>query len=111
MTSNCRIVTHRNEPRANYSSCASERHYQQHATPAIATLAASPNPVAPGSTLTLTASGVTDDGTVTSVSFYRETNNVAGLQVGFQGDTLVGTDTTPGPGGEDRKSTRLNSSH
>jgi hypothetical protein len=67
-------------------------------TPSVEALTDSPDPVAAGDTITLNASNVTDDGTVTNVSFYRESNGVAGLQVGFQGDTLVGTDTTPSAG-------------
>lgn len=46
-----------------------------------------------GSTFTLTAGGVGDlEGPVAKVGFYRETNQVAGLQTGAGGDTLVGTD-------------------
>ncbi len=45
--------------------------------------------------MTLSASNVTDDSIVTSVSFYRESNGVAGLQVGAEGDTLVAIDLTP----------------
>jgi hypothetical protein len=63
-------------------------------TPTVGVLTDTPDPVAAGNMLTLSASDITDDGTVTSVSFYRETNGVAGLQVGFQGDTLVGTANT-----------------
>jgi hypothetical protein len=63
--------------------------------PAVATLTDSPGNVIVGNNVTLTASNITSDSDVASVSFYRETNGVAGLQVGFQGDTLVGTDTTP----------------
>ena len=46
---------------------------------------ASPNPTAPGGTLTLTASSVT--GTVDELDFYRESNGTAGLQTAT--DTLV----------------------
>jgi hypothetical protein len=60
-------------------------------TPTVGSLADSPDPLPEGDPLTLSASNVTDDGTITSVSFYRESNGVAGLQVGLQGDTLVGT--------------------
>ena len=67
--------------------------YGLNPTPVVGSLTDSPDPVAAGSPLTLTANNVTDDGIVTSVSFYRESNGVAGLQVGFEGDTLVGTDT------------------
>ncbi len=63
-------------------------------SPVVGTLVDAPDPISSGNTLTLDASDVTDDGIVTSVSFYRESNGQAGLQVGFQGDTLVGTDTT-----------------
>jgi len=61
--------------------------------PSIATLADSPEPIAIGQTLTLSATDVSDsDGQVTSVSFYRETNGIAGLQTGAGGDTAVGWD-------------------
>ncbi len=62
--------------------------------PVIQGLTASPNPVIAGNNVTLTGSGVGDpDGTVASVSFYRETNGTSGLQTGSGGDTLLGTDS------------------
>lgn len=67
------------------------RHYVLPATPTVGTLTDTPDPVSAGGILTLSASDVTDDGTVTGVSFYSEANGIEGLQVGFQGDTLVGT--------------------
>jgi hypothetical protein len=61
--------------------------------PTIASLSDSPDPVVSGASVTLTGNSVADtDGTVGKVTFYRETNGVAGLQVGA--DTLVGTDTS-----------------
>jgi hypothetical protein len=51
--------------------------------PTIASLSDSPDPVTPVGTVTLTANGVSDpDGaaTVAAVRFYRESNNVPGLQ-------------------------------
>src|SRR5207244_10655527 len=63
--------------------------------PVIQSLSGSPNPVSGGANLTLTAGGVSDaDGSVLSVSFYRESNGVAGLQSGSGGDTLLGNDTS-----------------
>jgi subtilisin-like proprotein convertase family protein len=69
------------------------------ALPEIATLADSPDPVVPGGTLTLAADGVVDDdGFVISVTFYRESNGVEGLQTGTDGDTPMGTDADPASG-------------
>lgn len=59
--------------------------------PTIGSLTATPSPVSQGSLLTLTANNVgAIGGSIASVSFYRESNNVAGLQ---SNDTLLGTDT------------------
>ena len=55
---------------------------------------ASPNPTAPGGTLTLTASSVT--GTVDELDFYRESNGTAGLQTAT--DTLVNFASPGAPG-------------
>lgn len=67
--------------------------------PVIASVSDSPDNAKVGTTVTLTASGVSDsDGTVSKVTFYRDTNGVAGLQTGTGGDTLVGTDTTGADG-------------
>jgi hypothetical protein len=67
------------------------------APPVIASVSDSPDNVKVGTTVTLTAGGVSDpDGTVSKVSFYRGTNGVDGLQIGS--DTLVGTDTTASDG-------------
>jgi uncharacterized delta-60 repeat protein len=57
---------------------------------------ASPNPVANGQTLTLTADNVVDDdGTVASVSFYRDVN---GDGAATAADLLLGTDTSSASG-------------
>ena len=49
--------------------------------PSIASLSAAPSPVTLPRTLTLSAGGVSDsDGSVASVAFYRESNNLPGLQ-------------------------------
>ena len=62
------------------------------AAPIISSLSDSPDPVAPGGTLTLTANGVSDpngNNTITQVAFYRDGGNGV-----FGGDdTLVGTAT------------------
>jgi uncharacterized protein (DUF2141 family) len=60
--------------------------------PKVVSVTDAPDPAALGSSVTLTATGVSDsDGPVAKVDFYRETNGVAGLQVG--GDKLVGSDS------------------
>jgi hypothetical protein len=56
-------------------------------TPAVGSVSATPNPVASGDSVTLTANNVTDvGGTVSRVTFYEETNGIAGLQTGPFGD-------------------------
>jgi ribonuclease/Cadherin domain/Dockerin type I domain len=63
--------------------------YLQTQSPAIASFSVSPSTVAVGSTIGLTASGVTQTGaTISNVSFYRESNGVSGLQPGS--DIFVG---------------------
>jgi endonuclease/exonuclease/phosphatase family metal-dependent hydrolase len=58
-------------------------------TPTIGSFTVSPSSVTVGATVTLTASNVSESGgTIAAVSFYRESNGTAGLQVGS--DTLVG---------------------
>lgn len=69
--------------------------------PTIARLADSPDPVQVGQAILLTATGVTDadpSGSVASVRFYRESNEMEGLQVGTAGDTLLATDADPSNG-------------
>ena len=74
--------------------------------PKILSVTDAPDPVTIGSTITLTANGVSDaDGSVAKVSFYRESNGVAGLQVGSGGDVLVGTDSDKADGFTVRVST------
>jgi hypothetical protein len=67
-------------------------------TPTVGTLGDSPDPVISGNQVMLSASSVTDDVAATAVSFYRETNGLPGLQVGPEGDTLVGTALSPSGG-------------
>ena len=66
--------------------------------PAVGAFTDSPDSVAGGNSVTLTAGSVTDpDGnnTVDNVTFYRESNGIAGLQaVAAGGDTVLGTDTS-----------------
>ena len=58
--------------------------------PSIGSFAIGPSTVTVGGSSTLTASNVTDvGGTITGVSFYRESNGTSGLQIGS--DTLVGS--------------------
>jgi subtilisin family serine protease len=60
--------------------------------PGMTSLSVSPNPAEIGSTIALTALGLADsDGSVTSVSFYRDDNGNGQLD---ETDQLVGTDTT-----------------
>jgi ELWxxDGT repeat protein len=69
--------------------------------PVVAGLADSPDPVVAGQTVTLIATGVADpadpSGQVFSVSFYRESNGISGLQAGG-GDLLIDTDSDPAAG-------------
>ncbi|MGD9688837.1 MAG: peptidylprolyl isomerase [Phycisphaerales bacterium] len=68
------------------------------AAPTVATLTATPNPVANlGANLTLTASGAIDsDGTVARIEFYRDANGNGVFDMGT--DILLGTDNTPANG-------------
>jgi len=60
--------------------------------PAITALVASPNSVTLGSTITLSAAGVSSaSGTITAVYFYRDANNNGQCD---SNDVLVGSDTT-----------------
>jgi hypothetical protein len=72
--------------------------YALNAAPSVALADDTPDPVMAGNTLTLSASGVLGDLPIGSVSFYRETNGLSGLQVGAEGDTFVAADTTPSGG-------------
>ncbi len=64
-------------------------------TPSIGAFTASPTSVTSGGLLTLTASNVAEvGGTIGSVTFYRESNGAAGLQLGS--DTVVGVGTNEG---------------
>jgi hypothetical protein len=64
-------------------------------TPTIGSFAVNPTSVVTGGTVALTASSVTETGgTVSSVTFYRESNGTGGLQTGS--DTLVGSGTQSG---------------
>jgi CSLREA domain-containing protein len=63
--------------------------------PVIGSLTASPEPVALGNNLTLTASNVVDtDGSVVSVQFYRDVNGNGSIDVGT--DQFLGTGTQSG---------------
>jgi hypothetical protein len=67
--------------------------------PTLAALADFPDPVTAGNSTTLTASGGFDvDDEVFTVSFYRESNDAPGLQLGSAGDTLIGS-VVQNPGG------------
>ncbi len=61
--------------------------------PTIGSLSDSPDPIAAGASLTLTANSVVDaENDAITVAFYRESNGLAGLQVGS--DAQVGSDST-----------------
>jgi len=70
--------------------------------PVVGALAATPDPLTAGQTLTLTATDVNDaldaGGMVVRVDFYCESNALAGLQTGSGGDTLLGSDTDSADG-------------
>jgi hypothetical protein len=70
--------------------------------PVVSALRDAPDPVRVGSDLTLTATGVADpadpQGSIAGVAFYREANGDPGLQLGEDGDTLVGLDSDPAGG-------------
>src|SRR5690606_13823968 len=67
--------------------------YLAPAKPSIGSLSDSPDPVAQGSNLTLTANNVTDaDGYVTAVEFYRDTNGNGSIEPGT--DVPLGTDSS-----------------
>ena len=75
--------------------------------PKVASVTDTPDPATVGTIITLTANGVSDaDGSVVKVSFYRESNGVAGLQFGSGGDAPVGTDSDRAGGFSVRVSTR-----
>ncbi len=64
-------------------------------TPTIGSMSANPSSVTVGTQSTLTASNVqVSSGSIANVTFYRESNNTSGLQIGS--DTLVGTGTQNG---------------
>jgi hypothetical protein len=68
-------------------------------SPVLTGVSDSPDNSVAGTNVTLTAAGVSDpNGSVTKVSFYRESNGVAGLQNGTGGDTPVGTDNNSSGG-------------
>ena len=78
-------------PGATSSFAADDRN----SPPVIGSLTASPEPVALGSNLTLTASNVVDsDGSVVGVKFYRDLNGNGSIDVGT--DQLLGTGTQSG---------------
>jgi uncharacterized delta-60 repeat protein len=67
--------------------------------PLVGSFAASPNPVAAGSSLTLTASNLTDgnpNSSITQVAFYLDSNNDGTLEAGT--DQVLGTATQTSPG-------------
>jgi hypothetical protein len=73
------------------------RRYVENGRPVVGSLSATPDLVLSGRPVTLTASGVGDPGggAIDSVSFYRESNGVPGLQLpqgGAGADTFLGTD-------------------
>ena len=64
-------------------------------SPTIGSFSANPTSVTSGVSATLTASGVMETGgTISGVTFYRESNGTSGLQIGS--DTAIGTGTQNG---------------
>src|SRR5205085_10368192 len=63
------------------------------AVPQVGTFADAADPVQAGAGVTLTASGLTNGGSAEAVTvkFYRESNNVAGLQTVARGSTAADT--------------------
>ncbi len=92
---------------AGGASVAGINHGQRQSTPSIATLTSSRASVTSGGTVTLTAQGV--DAWTSRVLFYRESNDVAGLQAGVGGDTVIGVDDIGGDGWSLRTRLGLNS--
>ncbi len=89
--------THETQPGSADTDVRAQRYDHGH-TPVVAALADSPDPAPPGAPVTLTASGVSDDTSVMSVTCYRESNSIEGIQFGPGGDTLVGADNFGGDG-------------
>jgi hypothetical protein len=71
-------------------------HGQRQSAPMIAALVSSRTSVAADGTVTLTALGT--DPWTSRVSFYRESNNIPGLQIGSGGDVIIGSDEVAGDG-------------
>ncbi len=64
-------------------------------TPTIAAMTVSPTSVTTGATVTLTATGVQETGgSISNLTFYRESNGISGLQVGS--DTTLGAGAASG---------------
>jgi hypothetical protein len=61
--------------------------------PSVTSVGDSPDPSPVGGVVKLTAAVGDADGNVARVDFYRDSNGIAGLQIGKGGDTLVGTDS------------------
>jgi hypothetical protein len=74
-------------------------HRRTNQRPVVKFLTAIPFVSAAGSSVTLKATGVSDDdGSVMKVAFYRESNGESGVQFGPGGDSLVATDSRPADG-------------
>ena len=71
--------------------------YRVETVPTINNYTISPSPVATDETITLSAAKVIDynDESINGVSFWRESNGIAGLQTGAGGDTFIAAETTP----------------
>jgi len=61
--------------------------------PTVASVSDAPDPSSVGGAIRLTAAVSDADGAIARVDFYRDSNGIAGLQIGKGGDTLVGTDS------------------
>ena len=69
------------------------------ALPEISSVGESDGPLIAGGSISLTATTNDVNGTVSSVSFYLESNGGAGLQIGPGGDTFLGMGISNGSGG------------
>jgi Ca2+-binding RTX toxin-like protein len=88
------VVRFRNDGADGFVIADAVRFATANRPPKVGSLSDDPSSVSPGQTLALFASAVSDpDGTIAAVSFYRESNGIAGLQTGGGGgDAWIGSD-------------------
>ena len=89
------VVRFRNDAADGFVVADAVRFATSNRPPVIGEMGDFPASVKAGESLMVFAKNITDrDGKVASVSFYRESNGIAGLQTGDGGDAFLGTDTT-----------------